>query len=102
MGHWKQWITPFTALDTRYYLNSEMAASPNWTSSGHLRGCSMADTHIKSMSSGICPSIPTIVTEYNGPLEAVDYSIHSVRYEILEQCDGSQSKLDLIRSPTRL
>eukprot|EP00985_Skeletonema_marinoi_P013126 scaffold6471_cov108-Skeletonema_marinoi.AAC.1 len=29
---------------------------PNWASSGHLRRCSMADTHIKSLSSGIYPS----------------------------------------------
>ena len=32
---------------------------PTWTSSGHLRRCSMADTQIKSLSSGIYPFILT-------------------------------------------
>eukprot|EP00985_Skeletonema_marinoi_P024836 scaffold17654_cov161-Skeletonema_marinoi.AAC.1 len=44
-----------------------LAAIPNWTSSGHLRGCSMADIHIKSMSSGIYPSVlsqPFIMGRY--------------------------------------
>jgi len=44
-----------------------LAAIPNWTSSGHVRGCSMADTHIKSLSSGIHPSIlsqPIIMGHY--------------------------------------
>ena len=53
------------------------AASPNWTSSGHLRDCSMADTKIKSMSSEIYPS----TRSYD------DCSIHSGRYDmVLEWC----------------
>ena len=37
--------------------NIRVGLHPNWTSSGHLRRCSMADTQIKSLSSGIYPSI---------------------------------------------
>jgi len=40
---------------------------PNWTSSGHLRGCSEADTHIQSLSSDTYPSmisLPSILGHY--------------------------------------
>eukprot|EP00985_Skeletonema_marinoi_P018491 scaffold10342_cov77-Skeletonema_marinoi.AAC.2 len=76
-------------------------AIPNWTSSGHLRGCSNADTLMKSLSSGMNPFY-TIVTNHNGPLKAVDYSIHSVRYDMVREVACGHPKLDLIRSPTRL
>eukprot|EP00985_Skeletonema_marinoi_P016599 scaffold8949_cov126-Skeletonema_marinoi.AAC.16 len=46
----------YVALE-RYRARVLPAAIPNWTLSGHLRGCSMADTHIKSLTSGIYPSI---------------------------------------------
>eukprot|EP00984_Skeletonema_dohrnii_P012045 scaffold4841_cov121-Skeletonema_dohrnii-CCMP3373.AAC.12 len=59
-----------------------LAAIPNWSSSGHLRRCSIADTHIKSFSSGIYISFYAIVTNHNGPLQAVDRDVHSVRYDI--------------------
>ena len=49
-----------------------MAAIPNCTSSGHLRRCSIADTHIKSL----------FMANYNEPLQAVDCDIHSVRYKM--------------------
>ena len=70
MGRYKQWIDIVTAIDT-IWCERELAAIPNWTSSAHLRGCSMADTHIKSLSSGIL-SFYTIVTNHNGPLQAMD------------------------------
>eukprot|EP00985_Skeletonema_marinoi_P022861 scaffold14802_cov177-Skeletonema_marinoi.AAC.1 len=38
-------------------VECDAEARPNWTSSGPLRGISMADTTTKSMSSGIYPSI---------------------------------------------
>eukprot|EP00985_Skeletonema_marinoi_P020796 scaffold12430_cov137-Skeletonema_marinoi.AAC.28 len=55
MGRYKLSIATFTELDTIWWMK-ELAAIPNWTSSGHLRRCSMADTHIKNLSSGIYPS----------------------------------------------
>ena len=66
MGRHKLLIATFTALHTKWF-GRELAAIPNWTSSGHLRGCSMADTHIKSLSSGIYPSmlsLPIIMGRY--------------------------------------
>ena len=39
-------------LNTIWRLNVELAASPNWTSSGRLPSCSAADTCKTSMSSG--------------------------------------------------
>eukprot|EP00984_Skeletonema_dohrnii_P008802 scaffold3283_cov122-Skeletonema_dohrnii-CCMP3373.AAC.1 len=125
MGHWKLWIAIFTALDTMYIVvQCGGRGKPNWSSSGHLRRCSMADTQIKSLSSRIYPSILsspttvqqgrygdeeleqwhisffTIVTNVNGSLEAVDCHIHSARYDmVLEYC-RPPSKLVLIRSPT--
>ena len=36
------------------------------TSSGHLRGCSMADTTTKSTNSGIYPSRYSIITDITG------------------------------------
>eukprot|EP00985_Skeletonema_marinoi_P026739 scaffold20989_cov124-Skeletonema_marinoi.AAC.1 len=64
----------------------------------------MADTQIKSLSSGIYPSILSYLTNVNGSLEAVDCDIHSARYDmVLEYCTPpSQLELDLIRSPTTL
>eukprot|EP00985_Skeletonema_marinoi_P007096 scaffold3110_cov114-Skeletonema_marinoi.AAC.1 len=56
MGHWKLWIATFTAVDT-IWCRVLLAAIFNWTSSGHLRRCSMADIHLKSLSSDIYPSI---------------------------------------------
>eukprot|EP00985_Skeletonema_marinoi_P008961 scaffold4098_cov154-Skeletonema_marinoi.AAC.10 len=40
----------------------DLAAIPNyyWTSSGHLRGCSMAYATTESMSNGIYPSMLTL------------------------------------------
>eukprot|EP00985_Skeletonema_marinoi_P008769 scaffold4013_cov133-Skeletonema_marinoi.AAC.5 len=108
MGRYKLWIAPFTALDS-IWCERLLAAIPNWTSSGHLRRSSMADIHIKSLSSGIYPSIlssPTtlqhgryadeeldqwnvsfyaIVTNVNGSLEAVDCYIHSARYDMVDE-----------------
>eukprot|EP00984_Skeletonema_dohrnii_P002563 scaffold898_cov160-Skeletonema_dohrnii-CCMP3373.AAC.2 len=50
------WPTAFTALE-RHGARELLAAIPNWASSGHLRPCSDADTHIKSLSSEKYPSI---------------------------------------------
>ena len=41
----------------RIKVQSNTTAIPNWTSSGHLRRCSMADTQKRTLSSGIYPSI---------------------------------------------
>eukprot|EP00984_Skeletonema_dohrnii_P031114 scaffold23202_cov83-Skeletonema_dohrnii-CCMP3373.AAC.4 len=42
----------------RYDMVQECAGGhPNWTSSGHLRRCSMADTQINNLSSEINPSV---------------------------------------------
>eukprot|EP00985_Skeletonema_marinoi_P025210 scaffold18276_cov135-Skeletonema_marinoi.AAC.2 len=58
------------------------AASPNRTSSGHLRSSSKA------------------VTNY-GSLKAVNCDIHSVTYDVvLESRAGGHPEVDLIRSPT--
>eukprot|EP00985_Skeletonema_marinoi_P012908 scaffold6318_cov88-Skeletonema_marinoi.AAC.1 len=35
----------------------------------------------------------TIVTNHNGPLEAVDCDIHSVRYDMVLECCSRQSKI---------
>eukprot|EP00985_Skeletonema_marinoi_P020063 scaffold11749_cov94-Skeletonema_marinoi.AAC.1 len=59
-----------------------LAAIPNWTSSGHLRGCSNADTLIKSLSSGMY-RFYTIVANHNGPLQAMDCPIASVGYDMV-------------------
>eukprot|EP00985_Skeletonema_marinoi_P001346 scaffold536_cov137-Skeletonema_marinoi.AAC.4 len=66
MGRYKQWIDILTAIDT-IWCERELAAISNWISSGHVRRCSVADTHIKSLSSGIYPSIlslPIIMGRY--------------------------------------
>lgn len=57
--------TPREGKVTQVYQNIIEGAGghPKWASSGHLRGCSMADTTTKSMSSGMYPSI--IVTNVN-------------------------------------
>eukprot|EP00985_Skeletonema_marinoi_P028885 scaffold26225_cov87-Skeletonema_marinoi.AAC.1 len=86
MGHWKLWIASFTALDTIWDAVHQ-AAIPNWASSGHLRRCSMADSQMKSLSSGMY-RFYTIVTNHNGPLEAVDCDIHSVRYDMGRSSPG--------------
>ena len=52
----------------------------------------MADTHTKSLSSGNV-SFYTIVTNYNGPLQAVDCSIHSVRYDMVLECCSRPSQI---------
>ena len=46
------------------------------------RGCSMADTTTKSMSSGI---------SYDGLLEAVYCYIHSDRYDMVVECGAEGS-----------
>eukprot|EP00985_Skeletonema_marinoi_P017689 scaffold9757_cov136-Skeletonema_marinoi.AAC.1 len=76
MGHWKLWIATFTVIDT-IWCESIAGLHPNWTSSGHLRRCSMADT-------------------------TVDCDIHSVRYDMVREYCRPPSQLDLIRSPTTL
>eukprot|EP00984_Skeletonema_dohrnii_P010652 scaffold4172_cov87-Skeletonema_dohrnii-CCMP3373.AAC.1 len=53
----------------------------------------MADAHINSLSSGICPSILSIVTNHNGPLKAVDCDIHSVGYDIVLECCSRPSQI---------
>eukprot|EP00984_Skeletonema_dohrnii_P013757 scaffold5726_cov119-Skeletonema_dohrnii-CCMP3373.AAC.3 len=100
-----------------FWLNVEvMAAIPNWTSSGHLRRCSSADTHvtydvvatpIRPMKASAVVNILlfyTIVTNYNGPLQAVDCHTHSARYDMVQSSAGAggHPKLGLIRSPTTL
>jgi hypothetical protein len=98
---------PLEAVDcdihsVRYDMVLEVARGhPNWTSSGHLRRCSMADSHIKSLSSGMY-RFYTIDTNHNGPLEAVDCDIHSVRYDMVLRVARGPPKLGLIRSPTTL
>ena len=47
----------------------------------------------KTMSSGI--SFHTIVTNHNGPLQAVDCDIHRVRYDMVLKCCCGHPKLDL-------
>eukprot|EP00984_Skeletonema_dohrnii_P000718 scaffold212_cov108-Skeletonema_dohrnii-CCMP3373.AAC.15 len=61
MGHYKQSMTPCTALDT-IRCSSVARGHPNWTSSGHLRRCSTAGKQIKSLSSGKYPSILSLPT----------------------------------------
>eukprot|EP00985_Skeletonema_marinoi_P008238 scaffold3698_cov188-Skeletonema_marinoi.AAC.1 len=61
----------------------------------------MADSHLKSLSSGM-HRFYTIVTNHNGPLEAVDCDIHSVGYDMVLECCSRPPKLGLIRSPTTL
>eukprot|EP00985_Skeletonema_marinoi_P015697 scaffold8178_cov94-Skeletonema_marinoi.AAC.1 len=101
MGHYKLWIAPCTALDTIWCSNVLLAAIPNLTSSGHLRRCSTVDTHIKSLSSGMFPSLlslPTIMGHYKlriAPCTALDTIWCS-------RVTGGHPKLDLIRSPTTL
>ena len=68
MGRYKLLIATFTELDTIWWMK-ELAAIPNWTSSGHLRRCSTADEELKSMSSFMI-FFYAIVTNYNGTLEA--------------------------------
>ena len=55
----------------------------NWASSGHLRRCSMADAHTKSLSCGI----EGIVTKRMSPWKQWIGDIHSARYDmVLESC----------------
>eukprot|EP00985_Skeletonema_marinoi_P005869 scaffold2557_cov139-Skeletonema_marinoi.AAC.2 len=70
----------------------ELSAITNWTSSGHLRRCSMADAHIKSLSSSIS-TFYTIVTNHNGPPEAFDYSVRSARYDMVLECCWLRSQI---------
>eukprot|EP00985_Skeletonema_marinoi_P003593 scaffold1554_cov117-Skeletonema_marinoi.AAC.5 len=55
-SHYKLLIATFTVLDTIYSARVLLAALPDWTSSGHLQRSSMAETHMKSMSSSMYPS----------------------------------------------
>eukprot|EP00985_Skeletonema_marinoi_P016908 scaffold9185_cov107-Skeletonema_marinoi.AAC.4 len=74
---------------------------PEWTSPGHQRGCSMADTTTKELEQWKL-SFYAIVADYNGPLQAVDCSIRSVRYDMMLSRACDHPKLGLTRSPTRL
>eukprot|EP00984_Skeletonema_dohrnii_P031115 scaffold23202_cov83-Skeletonema_dohrnii-CCMP3373.AAC.5 len=122
MGHWKLLIAIFTAPDTIWF-KSVAGGHPNWTSSGHLRRCSMADTQIKNLSTVDChihsARYDTVMkcagghpnwtssghlrrcsmadTQINN-LSTVDCHIHSARYNTVMKC----AQLDLIRSPTTL
>eukprot|EP00985_Skeletonema_marinoi_P000316 scaffold112_cov103-Skeletonema_marinoi.AAC.2 len=61
----------------------------------------MADSHIKSLSRGRF-RFYTIVTNHNGPLEAVDCDIHSVRYDMVLECCSWPPKLGLNASSGHL
>eukprot|EP00985_Skeletonema_marinoi_P001347 scaffold536_cov137-Skeletonema_marinoi.AAC.5 len=96
MGRYKQWIDILKAIDTMW-CERELAAITNWTSSGHLR----AETHIKILSSGILSFYP-IVTNHNGPLQAMDWYTNSDRYDMVREGACGHPRLDLIRSPMGL
>eukprot|EP00984_Skeletonema_dohrnii_P034898 scaffold34135_cov183-Skeletonema_dohrnii-CCMP3373.AAC.2 len=50
MGHQKLLIAIFIACDSIWPSTEKLAAVSNWTSSGHLRRCSDADTLNKCLS----------------------------------------------------
>eukprot|EP00984_Skeletonema_dohrnii_P026291 scaffold15601_cov100-Skeletonema_dohrnii-CCMP3373.AAC.1 len=100
MGRYKHFIATFTALHT-IWCERLLAAIPNWTSSGHLRRCSDADTHIQSFSSGKYPSIlskPIILSHYN-LLMATFRAMNNIWCKRSQACGDPDG---LIRSPTTL
>eukprot|EP00984_Skeletonema_dohrnii_P018193 scaffold8437_cov77-Skeletonema_dohrnii-CCMP3373.AAC.1 len=56
MGPYKLWVAIVAALDT-IWCGLVPVTIPTWASSGHLRRSRDVDSHIKSLSSGIYPSI---------------------------------------------
>eukprot|EP00985_Skeletonema_marinoi_P014571 scaffold7396_cov68-Skeletonema_marinoi.AAC.2 len=75
MGHWKLWIAIFTALDTIWWMNTEVAASPIW------------------------PHQVTYTLQHG---RYVDKELQHARYDmVLEYC-RRLSRFGLIRSPTTL
>eukprot|EP00985_Skeletonema_marinoi_P019729 scaffold11426_cov128-Skeletonema_marinoi.AAC.7 len=83
MSRYNLWIATFTALYTIWDA-LHLVAIPNWASSGHLRRCSMADSHIKSLSRGIvrydmvleCCSRPSQIGPHQVTYDAVAWLIH--------------------------
>eukprot|EP00985_Skeletonema_marinoi_P004078 scaffold1799_cov83-Skeletonema_marinoi.AAC.2 len=93
MGHWKLCIAIFKALHMSWWLNVALAAealsfirSPKTLQRRCYRHEELEQWHT---------SFYTIVTNYNGPLEAVYRHIQSVAYVMVVECGAGGRSIEL-------